>query len=552
MRMSHPSLDGSVTATYHDVDYTALGSDATRFGKLRDEAVVNLTGYPVSWMPATVFFTRQSSYLPDRPGTGALQHALARLQVNNEQFPSASIQVGNTLLESLNFYKTNRVQVVGQTDYDLARVVPLIKRFNVRALYSVSEAETDKRDIWAFVDRVQLARLEGRLSPTATESVYALFRNRVVDRQATQDGAFDRLLLHWELNSGAQSSIIPGLTPQANYNVTYDDTKLGTATGTAATPAPLGAAAAAITPASLPGPTALTPASATAPPGPGAQPLSPSAREAKTTVSGTLGIYPGEWWGPASPIVVAPSVAVTNDEKATADLKTGWQRDYRYDNRAVYASSGAFEIELYQRYQYTVTGQDKHWSAEQKELRNRFVYRPAPTSPITLRLNYLDVRGLNATEAVVAGAPDWADNANYTAILEWLMRWNKFVTTRPRGTVALGTTADAAQKDKVTQLWSVMNYKQYQAGGELELRFYPLSDASRLYVFQHNGVFRLIGDGVGSIEAVQFYVGAGTIWRMDDNLYLDTQWDYKQTTCLEAGCTPSKMLEPRLLLTLNL
>ena len=52
-----------------------------------------------------------------------------------------------------------------------------------------------------------------------------------------------------------------------------------------------------------PGATTVDPAT-TVPPGPGESTLGPSARAAKTTVGGTLGIYPGQWWAPASPVVI--------------------------------------------------------------------------------------------------------------------------------------------------------------------------------------------------------------------------------------------------------
>jgi hypothetical protein len=86
----------------------------------------------------------------------------------------------------------------------------------------------------------------------------------------------------------------------------------------------------------------------------------------------------------------------------------------------------------------------------------------------------------------------------------------------------------------------------------LEVRFFPLKDIATLYVFERDGVFRLFGVGVGSMEAVQFYAAVGTIWRVGDKLYLDTEVDYTQTVCLEQPCTPAKLLAPRLLLTMNL
>ena len=53
-----------------------------------------------------------------------------------------------------------------------------------------------------------------------------LFRSRDVERQDDQVGPFLRSVYHWELTSGAQSSIIPGLVPKGSWNLVYDDTRM--------------------------------------------------------------------------------------------------------------------------------------------------------------------------------------------------------------------------------------------------------------------------------------------------------------------------------------
>ena len=689
MRFSNPSLAGSLTGRYQQQGYNSLGSDATRFGKMRDEAILNVTGYPVSWMPTTLFFDRQSSYLSTGSGFGTVQHALTRFQVNNEKYPSASIQIGDTTLDSPGFYSQQRVQVVGQTEYDAARVIPFIKRFNINALYSISDASTDEAQVHVYDDRVWLSRIEGRLSPTATDAIYGLFRSRDVAREPAQQSDWERLAWHWELYSGAQTAIIPGLLPQLAYNVIYDETRLpaastgstatsssalsagainpyalatttslspcgpstvninpfgfglggevgpfglapggaypgnvnpggvvsypgtnqagvvnppgfnpivgvdqgrvgpagfyqpgvypgsvnpcrvnnsGTAVATTFGAAPflVGAAGAAITPASAPTVRVIPLISQTNPVGPGNVTLAPSTREANTTAVATLGFYPGRWWKPLSPMSIVPSFSVTDDEKALGGLRTGFERDYRLDDRAVYASSGVFSAQLYERYQMSTVDQDRHLSAVQTEVDNLFIYRPIPTSPITLQFNYLDVAALNGSPAVTAGAGAWNDQTNYTTILEWLMRWNHFITTHPKATVELGTSRGMTSPNALDNtVLDVLNYNQWQAGLEVELRFYPLADASRLYVMQHEGMFRLFGNNLGTtsqlegeIEAFQWYVGAGVIWRVGDNLYLNTQWDWKQTSCVgtpnSSACIGSKTIVPSVLMMVNL
>ncbi len=67
-----------------------------------------------------------------------------------------------------------------------------------------------------------------------------------------------------------------------------------------------------------------------------------------------------------------------------------------------------------------------------------------------------------------------------------------------KATVELGTTRGMATPDLIKpQQTNVMNYNQWQAGAELELRFYPLADASRLYVIQHQGSLPTLWEGNG-------------------------------------------------------
>jgi hypothetical protein len=154
------------------------------------------------------------------------------VQLNKAGLPGTTLQLSSTELDNPNGFQTHRLQGSLQTDYDLAPALSFthIKKFNVRALYSLSQGETDENGTYAYEDRVRLMRFEGKLSPTATESIYALYRSRDVGRQTDAGGPFWRSVYHWELTSGAQSRIIPGLVPQLNYNLIYDDNRMS-ATG---------------------------------------------------------------------------------------------------------------------------------------------------------------------------------------------------------------------------------------------------------------------------------------------------------------------------------
>jgi hypothetical protein len=320
LRLSHPMLEGTLSGRKQSQGFTALGNDSTRFGKLDDEVRLSATGYPIAWLPTTVFFDRQRSWVDDAGGNltdsvGTIQHAMARVQLNMKRLPMLSQQVGSAILENPNF-KTDRVQSVSQFDYDK----------------------------------------ELGFDPAKAEYVLA----------------------------------------RKDYN-----------------------------------------------------------------------------------------------------------RIYRFDNRAVWASGAKLDLELYQLHQVSVTAQDHHESATQTQLQNRIVYRPIFSGPITLRLNYQDTSSLN--DPSLGGVPgSWADQTLYQGIL----------------------------------------------------------DAATLYLYQRDGVFGLFGHGNGATEGVSFYVGAGTIWRMGDKIYLDGGVQYDGLRCLLPGgpagsnstmaCTAVSRITPRLYLTVNL
>jgi hypothetical protein len=591
LRLASPNLEGTLSGRKESQGFTPLGNDSTRFGKLNDEVRLSATGYPAAWLPTTVFFDRQRSWVDDAGGNltdnvGMIQHAMARVQLNMKRLPMLSEQVGSAILDNPNF-KTNRLQSVSQFDYDFTQIphFDFIKRFSLRALYSISQAETDPSGKASYQDRVQLSRVEWKFLPTNTESIYALFRSRLLEHEAPTQ-AFQRSLLHWELYSGAKSTVIPGIVPTVNYTATYDDNRLSsssaststsTSTSTGTGIAPAGTPV--LAPPSLgPSFSALTPTGPT-PPGPGAWTPPPSSRTLQATIGGGLGIFPGQWSKLLAPAAIQPTVSISDNETSADQAKqpgfdparaqyvldkTGYSRIYRFDNRAVWASGAKLDVELYQLHSVTVsatpTQQDHHESQIQTQLQNRFVYRPIFSSPITLRLNYQDTRALN--DPTLGTGPPWADQTLYQGILQWLMRWNATLTTLATYTFDITDTSNYANKDPKTLLVTWYSNRQYQTGPEIEFRFYPLKEAAALYLYQRDGVFGWFGHGNGATDGVSYYVAAGGIWRMGDKIYLDGGVQYDSLHCLlpscPAGstsilaCTSVSRITPRLYLTVNL
>ncbi|HEY3352391.1 MAG TPA: DUF6599 family protein [Polyangia bacterium] len=504
MRLAHPWFDGTLSYRHHSAGYEPLGTDQTIFGKLRDELRFSGTAYPAQWLPTSGFFMHQVSSI-DGGGTGLVQHALGRVQLTKDGLPATSLQIGHSELSTPDS-TMGRVRFVGQTEYDLAKLVPALKRFTIRALYGLAQAETDEAGRFAHADRVQLTRIEAKLAPTNTESAYLLFRQRKVWRQDAPEDNFGLTIEHYELNAGARSAFVKGLIPQVNYSVLYDDDRV-------------------------------------------TQPL--SVRSSRGGVAAQLGIYPGQWWRRLAPVVLEPRYSVANDAQAEGEQRTLLHRTHRFDNRAIYAGTGKLELELLQLYEESLTGEDQHRDGRKLELRNRIVVRPHPSSPFTARLNYLSQQTAN-DRTLAPGAPEFGQQAIYEGILEWLKRWSHKYTTKLKGSYSLGRTSDYLYVDPQNPPPKVQSYTQHRVGLETEVRVFPLEDVARLYVLQRNGIFRLFGDGTGSSETVDFYTGAGAIWVLGAKMYLDADVLYRKVTCLAQPCTPLSPLEMRLFLTFNL
>jgi hypothetical protein len=545
---SAPDANGNTQRTYNDA----------RMGTLRDQLQLNATGYPTAWLPVTALFTRQRAFLPDgSEGTGVLQHAIARVQLNKAGLPATTLQLGSTELDSPNAFQMHRLQGSAQTDYDLAPLLSFtrIRRFNVRALYSLSQSETDQNGTWAHGDRVRLLRLEGKLSPTVTESVNALFRSRDLGRQLEVDGPYFRNVSHWELLSGAQSTIIPGLVPKLSYNLFYDDcrnqdgcTSAGSGASDTSSTASTSAATANLWANTGPA------GSAVRVPGPDIVTLSGPMRSVTGSIGGSLGIYPGQWWPKLGPLGLLPSVAVGDAEASKDGVKTQYERVFDYVVTEVWAGR-KLEMMLYQRYRYTTTGDDAHDNGSMTVLQNRIVYRPTYTSPFTLLANYEGDRTLNEAAALAAGAGPWAKKEVYFDQLEWLMRWSQLLTTRARLKGGLERTFDTyAPTGAGSNAVQSANYTRWTGGPELQFRLYPLEDVAALYIYQMTEWKWIDSNGDGAYTAWQILPAAGVIWRLGDKLYLDGQVrvDYRHCMSGPTFCSTYTNVTPYLYFTMNI
>lgn len=508
LRVSHPWVEGTAQARWYDQDYTPIGSNATLYGTLRDEYRLSTTLYPARWLPITAFADRQTSYAEDGGAPGLVQHATGRIGLSRPDLPAASVSVGQTLLEDGRSNDTSRLKAVGQVDYDLADGVlePLgFKRFLVRALYGVSDAVTDSAGRFARNDRVVTQRYEVKLAPTATENAYALLRSREATSRDQTDGPFELQAKHWELIAGARSSIIPGLIPQVSQAVLFDDSP--DATGV-------------------------------------------RVRRASASVAGQLWVNPGEWWSPLTPVFVDARYSYAKESGATAGIRVNDDRIQRFDNRMSYNGLGKWELALQQAWQVAHAGETQIRRGDRLELRNRVTFRPVHPSPITLRVDLVREKSRN-DQAQLAGAPTWGWHDSVDTSLYWLMRWNTRFTTKLEADYTFDDLRDVMQPGTGATAATLVTGQQHLVRPWLELRYLLQSETGSLFLVQRDRATRTLTDS-GTAESWGAEASLGIIWVYSDNVYLDGEVAYRQTFCVSAPCSATRVLEPRVLLTAKL
>jgi hypothetical protein len=378
-------------------------------------------------------------------------------------------------------------------------------RFALRALYGLSDATTRQAGVFARADRVEQLRLEARLAPTGTETVYALFRQ---SRSSARTGAGSSLglaLHRWELNAGARSAFLGGVVPQLHYAVAFDDDRV---TGPAAV------------------------------------------RASRGSLGAELQLFPGHWVKALAPVLLATRYSLAADDRSQGGLRTLRGRVHRLDNRFLYAGMGKLELELYQAAELPLAGPDAERQGRRLELANRLVFRPVFTSPITLRLDYQELQARNDPTAL-PGAPTFGAQRSAEVAAEWLMRWSRRWSTRLQCRYASSRTQDLVQVDAATGGATLQAFTQHRVAPELEVRYLLPGTEGSLYLVERNQVERLFGTS-GAARGVGYTASLGTIWTLGDSVYLDALVAYRRLDCSAGPCEPTSMLEPRLLLSARL
>ncbi len=496
LRLSHPALEGLVSGRHESRNFTPIGTSDRLLGKLRDEARAQATAYPTRWLPMSAFFTREVTADPETGELEATQHAVGRIQLAEERLPRTSVQVGHSLVDTADG-ELARLRLSAQSEYDFAQGVLGslgMRRLWIRGLYGVSVADSSETESSEASDRVRQGRIEAKVAPTANEAGYALLRTRTVDRSFGED--FDPLWTRYEVNAGARSTSIPGLVPQLSYTVAFDDDRSD-------------------------------------------EPFQTS----KGNAGGVLSIYPGQWWSSLAALVVEPRYSRAHDERSESAVKKSSSDTHRVDTRLAWATGGTWDFEIYQLLDVIRTGPEDQTQGKKLELRGRLVFRPEHKSPITLRVTHFAQQFRND----VPEAPEWAEEQSDEGALEWLMRWTEAVTSRLKVSYQLSQVNDRMTIDTRR----IETFVLHQAGGELELRLFPLESAADLFIALRTRVSRRFGDEDAE-DALSYELSGAVIWTLTDMLYLESELGFRKTACFSATCAPATELRPRLYLTVNL
>ena len=210
LRLSSSRLEGMVSARINTENWTPVGHttppapNADRryrsapgtthaWGPCATRPQLNVTGYPTAWLPVTALFTRQRAWLARRQrGHG---RAPARHRARAAQQGGAAGH--HPAVRQHRARQSQRLPDAPAARLGADRLRPRAAACPSRASSASTCAPSTacrrrrptRTEPMPYGDRVRLMRLEGKLSPTVTESINALFRSRDVGRQTDADGA---------------------------------------------------------------------------------------------------------------------------------------------------------------------------------------------------------------------------------------------------------------------------------------------------------------------------------------------------------------------------
>jgi hypothetical protein len=400
---------------------------------------------PVEWLPVGITVQRQMTRLgadyadapADRGRIGVRDIALGQVALDRASMPKLTLG-GGYLHRADALAEQGQLRASGAAELDLAE--GWLKSLRFKKLYLRGLYELGRNGVDEFRTRPEEERDrtevmhhgvgELRLAPTLTESAYSSLEYHGLEGTLGQGGQVVDHLTYWRLDSGAGSSIIPGLALRFDSTFWFGDD---------------------LPPVQIPSlgsPTVDT----------------QRKQEANSTLSGVMDIFPGEWVKKLGPVkfnlaytyseqatsqgvlhgVAASGVLVheqcgngvdddgdglvdcADPECALADvclLRTGQLKSHRVYGTAYWDTPGKLQAEIFGDYRQGYSDKDDILRSTRIELRSYVTWRPVYPSPITLRFDVQrEWKRPDQYDGIVD--PVEPEVATYQPALEWRRRWS--------------------------------------------------------------------------------------------------------------------------------
>jgi hypothetical protein len=266
--------------------------------RMEYEVDMGATVKPLEWLPVELFWQRQSALLgqdyadapSDRPRVGVRDVALGQVGLDYGAWPKLTLGGGYIRRnDALNEQGQARATAAMEADLAEGLLSSLkFKKLYLRGLYEYGNNGVDEFRTQAAEERDRAETMhhavgELKVAPTLTESGYATFEYHGLQGVLDADGTVADALTYWRLDTGAGSSIIPGLAARFDSTLWFGDDPPFT------NPDP---AAGAITQTER------------------------RTQEASSQLSGVLDIFPGEWLKALSPLKMNVAYTYTRDSKS--------------------------------------------------------------------------------------------------------------------------------------------------------------------------------------------------------------------------------------------
>lgn len=447
-------------------NYESGTSRDTPLGTFAGDVRADATLSPVRWLRLRLLYDHERSFLspdlsPLAGGVGINENMMGKLTLKRAKWPTVWLLAGRSVLEG-GEHKDVKLRLAGSMEYDLAHGILQdldLKKLALKAYFDMSSNEVpvlidehnpilepSARQKWIQLGstpgQAQNMRFELKFAPTSTEDAYARFERKTFEPEdssaSTASGNMALPLEYWELIMGAASRWIPGIVPTFNGKMTYRE---------------------------------------------GKDQNGDYFQDAQSILSGQMEFFPGQWIDALGSTLISLGYGFTNSEQADgmggggADMlwsKATHLAKHQVEAKGSYGNyDDFFRMESRTKWWTVREGETQLETEQYFEILNRLTMRPVYTSPITLRLDYAQLKQLNPSDQQMGSVRSLAPS------LEWEKRWSQDLVTKVRLEVPWRVLNhawdDVREIDRDFQEWSIkpwieVRLRLREVAGDSQLR----------------------------------------------------------------------------------